>query len=182
MPNYNKVILMGNLTRDPELRHLPSQMPVVNIGLAVNDRWKDKQTGEWQEKANFFDCEAFGGLAEVLNKYFTKGRPILIDGKLRYESWEDQSGNKRSKVKIVIENFEFMGGRDDAGGGGGGGGGGGYSESRGSGGGGGGGGGGSYNQRSSGGGGGGGGGGGNDYSQPPPGPSHQPIGEDDIPF
>ncbi len=173
MPNYNKVILMGNLTRDPELRHLPSQMAVVNIGIAVNDRWKDKQTGEWQEKANFFDCEAFGGLAEVLAKYFTKGRPILIDGKLRYDSWEDQSGNKRNKVKVVIENFEFMGGRDDGGGGGSGGGGGGYA-SRGS---------------ASGGDGGGGssragdeGGGDNDYSQPPSGPAHQAIGDDDIPF
>lgn len=122
MPSYNRVILMGNLTRDPELRHLPSNMAVTSIGLAVNDRWKDKQTGEWKDKANFIDCEAFGRTAEVINEYFRKGRPIMIEGKLRLDQWQDQSGNNRSKLKVVIDSFEFVGGREDGPGGGGGGG------------------------------------------------------------
>ena len=119
MPSYNRVILMGNLTRDPELRHLPSNMAVTSIGLAVNDRWKDKQTGEWKDKANFIDCEAFGRTAEVINEYFRKGRPIMIEGKLRLDQWQDQSGNNRSKLKVVIDSFEFVGGREDGPGGGG---------------------------------------------------------------
>lgn len=121
MPSYNRVILMGNLTRDPELRHLPSNMAVTSIGLAVNDRWKDKQTGEWKDKANFIDCEAFGRTAEVINEYFRKGRPIMIEGKLRLDQWQDQSGNSRSKLKVVIDSFEFVGGREDGPSGGGGG-------------------------------------------------------------
>ena len=157
MPSYNKVILMGNLTRDPEMRYLPSNTAVAQIGLAVNDRWKDKQSGEWKDKANFIDCEAFGNTAENINKFFSKGRPILIEGKLRLDQWEDQSGNKRSKLKVVIDRFEFVGGREDGQGGGG---------SRESGGGRG------YQSRSNGGGNQGGG------NQPP----HQAIDEDDIPF
>lgn len=125
MPSYNKVILMGNLTRDPEMRFLPSNVPVAQIGLAVNERWKNKQTEQWEERANFIDCEAFGRTAEVIGQYFNKGKPILIEGKLRLDQWEDkQSGQKRSKLKVVIDSFEFVGGRDEAGGGGGGGGGG----------------------------------------------------------
>lgn len=120
MANYNKVILMGNLTRDPELRHLPSGMAVVAIGLAVNERYKDKQSGAWVERPNFFDCEGFGRTAENINQFFSRGKPILIEGKLRMDQWEDkQSGQKRSKVKIVIDRFEFVGGRESGGGGGG---------------------------------------------------------------
>ncbi|MEM7681509.1 MAG: single-stranded DNA-binding protein [Planctomycetota bacterium] len=123
MASYNRVILMGNLTRDPELRYTASNMPVAKIGLAVNDRVKNRQTDQWEERANFFDCTAFGRTAELVNQYFTKGRPIFIEGKLRWDSWEDkQSGAKRSKVEVIIDNFQFVGGREDGTGGGGGGG------------------------------------------------------------
>ena len=184
MPSYNKVILMGNLTRDPELRHLPSNMPVAQVGLAVNERYKDKQSGEMIDRANFVDCEAFGRTAEIINQYFQKGAPILIEGKLRLDQWEDrQSGQKRSKLKVVIDRFEFVlpRGVDPSTGGGGGGGsrggrggdGGGYDDyqegSRG------------YGNR----GGDGGGGGGGDSGQQAPansGPQHEPVDEDDIPF
>lgn len=161
MPSYNKVILMGNLTRDPEMRMLPSNTAVTAIGLAVNERYKGSN-GEWVDRANFIDCEAFGRTAEIINQYFQKGRPILIEGKLRLDQWEDrQSGQKRSKLKVVVDRFEFVGSRDEGQGGGGSQGGGGYGSRGGSGG-------------NSGGGGGGGG-----YDQAPPDPG---MNEDDIPF
>jgi single-strand DNA-binding protein len=182
MPNMNKVLLMGNLTRDPELRYLPSNMAVVNIGLAINRRWKNQQ-GEPQEETTFVDCEAFGRTAEVINEHLRKGRPIFVEGRLRLDQWQDKEGNNRSKMKVVVENFQFL---DSRGSGGGGGGEGGEGES-----GGGGGGGGGY-QRSAprgqyrGGGSGGGGGGGNrpqrQNDAPPAGDPHQPVEEDDIPF
>lgn len=181
MANYNRVILLGNLTRDPEMRYLPSNMPVCSFGLAVNDRFKNKQTDQWEERANFIDCEAFGRTAEVINQYCGKGRPLFIEGKLRLDQWEDrQSGQKRSKLKVVVDNFQFVGGRDGDGGGGGGGGGGGrggYQQNRGGGGGGGQGGGqggGGYDPQ-------GGGGGGGGYDAPDTG-GHEAIDEDDIPF
>lgn len=121
MANFNKVMLMGNLTRDPELRYLPSNMPVVNFGIAVNRRWTDRQTNEKREETTFVDCSAFGRTAEVINQYFRKGRPIFIEGRLRFEQWKDQNGNNRSKLTVVAEQFEFLGGRDDDGPGGGGG-------------------------------------------------------------
>ncbi len=196
--SYNRVILMGNLTRDPELRYLPSNMPVADIGLAVNDRYQDKQSGEWVDRPNFIDCTAFGKTAESISRFFTKGRPILIEGKLRYDSWEDkQTGQKRSKIKVVVDLWNFCdSNRDNAGGGGSAGGG--YGGEGGSGGnfGGNSGGGGRGNyggdraQGSSGpasnagGAGGAGGGRGNDYQSGGnyDGPSHEPIEEDDIPF
>jgi len=160
MPSYNKVILMGNLTRDPEMRFLPSNTPVAQIGIAVNERWKNKQTDQWEERVNFIDCEAFARTAEVINQYFQKGKPILIEGKLRMDQWEDkQTGQKRSKLKVVIDSFEFVGGRDDGQGGGPRGGGRGQS----------------YEGGSGGGGGGGGGGGSQE-------PAHTPVDEEDIPF
>ena len=120
MAAYNKVLLMGNLTRDPELRYTASNMAVTKIGLAVNDRYKDKQSGEWVDRANFIDCTAFGRTAEVINEHFQKGRPIFVEGKLRYDTWEDkQSGQKRSKLEVIIDNFEFIGDRGGSGGGGG---------------------------------------------------------------
>ncbi|MEL7087537.1 MAG: single-stranded DNA-binding protein, partial [Planctomycetota bacterium] len=129
--SFNRVILMGNLTRDPEVRYLPSNMAVVDIGLAVNERYQDKQSGEWQERANFFDCTAFGKSAESIGRFFTKGRPILIEGKLRLDQWDDkQTGQKRSKVKIIVDQWNFCdsrGGGGDGGNAGGGGGGGGRS-------------------------------------------------------
>ncbi|MEQ9459540.1 MAG: single-stranded DNA-binding protein [Phycisphaeraceae bacterium] len=162
MASFNRVVLMGNLTRDPEMRMLPSNTPVVDIGLAVNERYREGSTGEWKERANFIDCTAFGRTAENISKFFGKGRPILIEGKLRWESWEDKEGNKRSKVKVVIDSFEFVGPRDGQGGGqGGGGGGGGYEGRR------------SSQPASS-------SRGGSTYD--PDGRGHEPIPEDDIPF
>lgn len=109
MANYNKVILMGNLTRDPQLSYLPSQTPVVELGLAVNRNWKG-QDGQKREEACFVDCRAYGKQAEVMNQYLSKGRCVLIDGRLQFSAWEDKEGNKRSKLRVVVENFQFVGG------------------------------------------------------------------------
>jgi single-strand DNA-binding protein len=118
MASYNKVILMGNLTRDPQMKYLPSQTAVVEFGLACNRRYKT-QSGEQKEEVTFVDCTAFGRTGEVINQYFTKGKPIFIEGRLKYDQWEDkQGGGKRHKLTVVIESFEFVGGRDGGGGGG----------------------------------------------------------------
>jgi len=109
MANYNKVILMGNLTRDPQLSYLPSQTAVVDFGLAVNRRWTSKE-GEKREETCFIDCRAFGRPAETINKYMTKGRPILVEGRLTFDSWTAQDGSKRNKHRVTIENFQFLGG------------------------------------------------------------------------
>jgi single-strand DNA-binding protein len=123
MPSFNKVILMGNFTRDPELRFLPNNTAVCDIGLAVNDRFQNKSTGQWEDRPNFVDCTAFGRTAENISKFFSKGRPIFIEGKLRFEQWEDrQSGQKRSKLKVVIDTWQFVDSKDNASSGGGGGG------------------------------------------------------------
>jgi single-strand DNA-binding protein len=125
MANYNKVILLGNLTRDPQLKYLPSQMAIVEFGLAVNHKFKTKN-GEDREEVLFVDVSAFGRQAEIINQYCTKGRPLLVEGRLKYDTWEDkQGGGKRSKHSVVIDNFQLLGGRDGAPGGGGGAGGGG---------------------------------------------------------
>lgn len=119
MPNLNRVMLMGNLTRDPELRFLPNtNTPVVGIGLAINRRWKNQQ-GEQQDEVAFIDCEAFGRTAEVINQYLRKGRPIYVEGRLKYDQWQDKEGNKRSKLKVVVESFEFIDSRGGGGEGGG---------------------------------------------------------------
>jgi len=121
MANFNKVILAGNLTRDPQLRFLPSQTAVVDFGLAVNHKWRTPQ-GEDREEVLFIDCSAFGKMAETINKYCQKGKPILVEGRLKYETWDDkESGGKRSKHKVVVDGFQFLGGRDSTPGGGGGG-------------------------------------------------------------
>ena len=122
MASYNKVILMGNLTRDPQMKYLPSQTAVVEFGIASNRRYKT-QSGEQKDEVTFVDCTAFGRTGEVINQYFTKGKPIFIEGRLKYDQWEDkQGGGKRHKLTVVVESFEFVGGRDGGGGGGGGGG------------------------------------------------------------
>jgi len=123
MANFNKIMLMGNLTRDPELSYLPNNTPVVKLGLAVNRRFK-RQDGEQGEETLFVDCNAFGRQAEVINQYLRKGRGVFIEGRLRLERWQDKDGNNRSKHTVIIENFQFMGGRDDNDGDSGGGGGG----------------------------------------------------------
>ena len=123
MASFNKVILMGNLTRDPQLKYLPSQTAVTEFGLACNRKFKT-QAGEDKEEVTFVDCTAFGRTGEVINQYFNKGKPIFIEGRLKYDQWEDkQGGGKRSKITVVVENFQFVGGRDGQGGPGGGGGG-----------------------------------------------------------
>ncbi|QDU34307.1 Single-stranded DNA-binding protein [Poriferisphaera corsica] len=113
MPNLNKVFLMGNITRDPELRYLPNNnVPVVNFGMAINRTWYNKNTNEKQEETTFIDVEGFGKAAEVVNQYFAKGNPIFIEGRLKLDQWQDQNGNNRSKVKTIMEKFEFLGSRN----------------------------------------------------------------------
>ena len=120
MANFNKVLLVGNLTRDPELKHTPSNQAVAQIGLAVNRQFNTKD-GEKREETTFVDCEAWGRTAEVMSQYLSKGRPVLVEGRLKLDQWQDKDGNNRSKLKVVIENFQFLGGRGEGGGGGGGG-------------------------------------------------------------
>lgn len=124
MASFNKVMLMGNLTRDIELRHTSGNMAVANIGLAVNRRFKT-QSGEQRDETTFVDCEAWGRTAEVMAQYLSKGRPVFIEGRLKLDSWQDQQGQNRSKLRVVVENFQFIdaGGAGGPGGGGGGGGG-----------------------------------------------------------
>ena len=107
MANYNKVLMMGNLTRDPELKRTSSDMAVAQIGMAVNRRYKDK-AGEMREETTFVDCEAWGRTAETMTKYLSKGKPVFIEGRLKLDQWQDKDGNNRSKLKIVIENFQFI--------------------------------------------------------------------------
>jgi single-strand DNA-binding protein len=151
--NFNRVFLMGNLTRDIELRNMPSGMAVASFAIAVNERFKNRQD-EWVERANFIDCEAFARTAEVMAQYLSKGRPVFIEGKLRLDQWEDKDGGKRSKLKVVVENFQFIDSKGEGGSGGPGG-------------------------RSSGG-----YGGGERSSRPASRPTdgYEPIDEDDIPF
>ena len=121
MANYNRIILVGNLTRDPQLKYLPSQTAVVEFGLAVNHRWRSKD-GQDREEVLFIDCSCFGRGGEVINQYCQKGRQLLVEGRLKLDVWEDkQGGGKRSKHTVVVENFQLMGGRDGGPGGGGGG-------------------------------------------------------------
>ena len=108
MANFNKVLLMGNLTRDPQLSYLPSQTAVVDFGIAVNRRWTGKD-GEKKEDTCFVDCTAFAGQAETINKYLSKGRPVFIEGRLTFNSWVAQDGAKRSKLKVTVESFQFVG-------------------------------------------------------------------------
>lgn len=105
--NYNKVILLGNLTRDIELKHLSGDMSVGSFGLAVNRRFRTRD-GENREEVTFVDCEAWGRTAEVMGQYLQKGRPVFIEGRLKLDTWEDKDGGKRSKLKVVVENFQFV--------------------------------------------------------------------------
>jgi len=118
MANYNRVILAGNLTRDPELSYTPSNTPICKFGMAINRRWRG-QDGNSREETCFVDCTAFGRQAETINQYMNKGRPLLIEGRLNYSQWTGQDGQKRSKLAVVVETFQFLGGRQDGGGGGG---------------------------------------------------------------
>ena len=113
MASFNSVTLVGNLTRDPELRHIPSGVAVCEIGLAVNERVK--KDGEWTEAVNFFDVVIWGRTAEVANEYLRKGSPVLIAGRLKQESWE-KDGEKRYKIKVVCETMQMLGGKGGDGG------------------------------------------------------------------
>ena len=123
MASFNRVILVGNLTRDIELRYTPSQMAVTDIGLAVNDRRKNQQ-GEWVEETTFVDITLWGRTAEVASEYLKKGSSILVEGRLKLDSWTGNDGQKKSKLRVVGERMQMLGGRGGPGGGGGGGGGG----------------------------------------------------------
>jgi len=107
MANFNKVLLIGRLTRDPQLSYLPSQTAVVDFGLAVNRNWTGRD-GEKKEETCFVDCRAFGRLAENINKYLTKGRLLFVEGRLTFDTWTAQDGTKRSRHRVTVENFQFL--------------------------------------------------------------------------
>lgn len=111
--SINKVIVSGNLTRDPELRNTAGGMAVLGFGVAVNDRVKNQQTGEWEDRPNFIDCAMFGKRAESVQRFLGKGSKVAIEGKLRWSSWE-KDGQKRSKVEVVVDEIELMSQRPDA--------------------------------------------------------------------
>lgn len=116
MSNFNKVLLMGRLTRDPQLSYTPNQAAVVDFGLAVNRRWTG-QDGSKREETCFVDCRAFGRQAENINKYLSKGQPVFVEGRLTFDSWTAQDGSKRSRHRVTVENFRFLpGGPSSAGG------------------------------------------------------------------
>ena len=108
MPNLNKVLMMGHLTRDPQLSYLPSQTAVCEFGLATSHKFK-KQDGSQGEETCFVDCQMFGKRGETVQKYFHKGDPIFIEGRLKFDQWNAQDGTKRTKLRIFVENFEFVG-------------------------------------------------------------------------
>jgi single-strand DNA-binding protein len=125
MASYNKVILVGNLTRDPELRHTPTGTAVTDLGLAVNRTWTDRNTNQKNEETTFVDVTCWSRTAEIACEYLRKGRPVLIEGRLQMDEWNDkETGQKRTKLKVVCDTMQMLGSRD---GGGGGGDGGGYS-------------------------------------------------------
>lgn len=114
MASFNKVVLIGNLTRDVELKYLPKGTPVCNLSMAVNRRWKT-EAGEEKEDVYFAECKAFGKQAETLAQYVKKGHPLLVEGRLTREEWDDKkTGDKRSTTRIMIETFQFLKGRDES--------------------------------------------------------------------
>ena len=115
--SINRVIISGNLTRDPELRRTQSGMAIMSFGVAVNDRRRNQQTGEWEDYANFVDCTMFGNRAESLLNFLSKGTKVAIEGKLRWSQWE-RDGQKRSKLEVIVDELEFMSSRDRQQGGG----------------------------------------------------------------
>ena len=111
--SINRVIISGNLTRDPELRSTAGGLAVLGFGVAVNDRRKNQQTGEWEDYPNFIDCTMFGARAEALSRYLNKGTKVSIEGKLRWSQWE-REGQKRSKIEVIVDELEFMSSRGDS--------------------------------------------------------------------
>ncbi len=114
--NINRVVLTGNLTRDPEMRSTGGGLTVCKLGIAVNTRRKNSSTGEWEEKPNYFRVTVFGAQAQTCEQYLRKGRAVAIDGRLEWSQWE-RDGQKRESVDIIADTVQFLGGRDDAGGG-----------------------------------------------------------------
>jgi single-strand DNA-binding protein len=118
MATINSVVLVGNLTRDPELRHTPSGMAVCSLRLAVNTRRKDQASGEWTEKPNYFDITVWGQQGENCAQYLAKGRQVGVQGRLEWREWEAQDGSKRQAVEVVADSVQFLGSRGDSEGGG----------------------------------------------------------------
>jgi single-strand DNA-binding protein len=114
MANINRVVLVGNLTKDPELRHTPGGTPVCSLRIAVNSRRRD-ESGSWVDKPNYFDVSVFGNQAESSAQYLSKGRPVGIDGRLDWREWEAQDGSKRQAVQVIAESVQFLGGRGEGG-------------------------------------------------------------------
>jgi single-strand DNA-binding protein len=112
MASFNKVFLIGNLTRDPETKQVGSSQ-VCNFGLAVNRKYNDKQTGEKKEEVSFFDLECWGRTAELAQQYLKKGRPIFMEGRLKQDRWETEDGKKMSRIKIQVDNIQFLGSKED---------------------------------------------------------------------
>ena len=118
--NINRVVLTGNLTRDPELRSLPSGMSVCSLRVACNTRRKNNATGDWEDKPNYFDVTVWGAQGENCARFLAKGRPVAIDGRLEWREWETSDGQKRQAIDIIADAVQFLGGREDGAGGGGG--------------------------------------------------------------
>jgi len=116
--NINRVVLVGNLTKDPELRHTPSGTAVCSLRLAANTRRKDSATGEWTEKPNYSDITVWGNQGESCAQYLSKGRPVAVDGRLEWREWDAQDGTKRQAVEIIADSVQFLGSRGDSEGGG----------------------------------------------------------------
>jgi single-strand DNA-binding protein len=116
--NINVVVITGNLTRDPELRALPSGTSVCDLRVAVNTRRKNSGTGEWEDKPNYFDVKVWGAQGDNCARFLAKGRPVAVQGRLEWREWETQDGQKRQAVDIIAESVQFLGGREEAAGGG----------------------------------------------------------------
>ncbi len=114
MASYNRIILVGNLTRDPELSYTPSNTAISKFGMAMNHKWRD-QEGNTREEVCFVDCVIFGRRAETFNQYMSKGQQTLVEGRLKLDQWTSPEGQKRSKHEVVVDNFQFLGGRRDEG-------------------------------------------------------------------
>ena len=115
--NINRVVLTGNLTRDPELRSLQSGLSVCSMRIACNTRRKNNATGDWEDKPNYFDVTVWGAQGENCARFLSKGRPVALDGRLEWREWQDKEGNKRQSIDIIADSVQFLGGRDDSGGG-----------------------------------------------------------------
>lgn len=113
MASYNRVILLGNLTRDPEMKYIPSGTAVTNFGLAMSERYTDRQTGEQKENVCFVDVETWGRQAEIASEYLSKGRPVFIEGALKFDSWETEDGTRRNKLSVRAFRLQLIGGRRD---------------------------------------------------------------------